>query len=164
MAENVNANYFVVLYYHYETFSLLQLEELISCHTLFCTSHALSGRVRLATEGINGTLGGSQASITAYIQWMQLQHHSFHNIDWKTSWSTTLPFKDLIIRKVSEIVSMEIENDKCPINASGIHLSPQEFHNMAQDHEKTILIDVRNQYEYKYVYQLKKHQYVHFIM
>lgn len=55
-----------------------------------CESHDLKGRIRISPEGINGTLGGTHASVEAYIR--SFDEHPELNpevIHWKRSKATT---------------------------------------------------------------------------
>lgn len=145
--------YAVVLYYKYVRLgeTAAQIEPLVREHEQLCAHLELTGRVRIATEGINGTLGGKAANVAQYIATMQRSEH-FGDIDWKTSSSDVEPFPELHVRLVHEIVAMEIPDAQCDLANGGTHLTPEEFHNAQQSAsspERIALIDVRNNYEYK---------------
>lgn len=74
------------------------------------------------------------------------------NIDWK--WSPAhdgAAFPALDIKVSPEIVTSALPVDMRTARG-GIHLAPHEFHDAVQSADgRTILIDVRNNYEYRYV-------------
>ncbi|CAK4679515.1 hypothetical protein LEN26_017425 [Aphanomyces euteiches] len=136
----------VVLYYRYVNLTEDEVEATIAFQQDLCASLGLSGRVRLSEEGINGTLGGTPESIQAYIDAMASQ--PFSDVDWKLSTADELPFNDLLIRRVKEIVSIELPDDECRVSDTGIHLKPEEFHAALESTANAAVIDVRNNYEF----------------
>ncbi|ETV96875.1 hypothetical protein H310_10153 [Aphanomyces invadans] len=140
----------VVLYYRYVHIS--DVGALIASQEHLCQALGLQGRVRISEEGINGTLGGAPASIQGYVDAMESSpEFSGLNIDWKRSDGMgTMPFHDLLVRRVKEIVSIELPDEACNVANTGIHLSPEDFHAALQDAtpSTTAIIDVRNNYEY----------------
>ncbi|XP_062984565.1 thiosulfate sulfurtransferase/rhodanese-like domain-containing protein 2 [Elgaria multicarinata webbii] len=125
-----------------------------------CQHLHLTGKVRIASEGINGTVGGSKAATGLYIDAM-LSHPLFKSTltkeDFKTSAGGTHCFPDLRIGVFEEIVPMGIHPEKVSYKETGIHLTPKEFHLEVEkylsrgDKEQvdTILLDCRNFYESK---------------
>ena len=142
----------VVLYYKYVRLceTLVELKAFADAQERLCRSFRLTGRVRLAREGINGTLGGSSANIERYIQAMQHQPQ-FTDVDWKTSRSDVEPFLDLHVRVVAEIVALEVPDNTYDLTQRGHHLTPEQFRaeQVNADPESIALIDVRNTYEYQ---------------
>jgi UPF0176 acylphosphatase like domain len=55
----------LLLFYAYR--ALEDVERLADEHAELCASLQLSGRVLLASEGVNGTLSGSEAALQAYM-------------------------------------------------------------------------------------------------
>ncbi|KAL3665102.1 hypothetical protein V7S43_009734 [Phytophthora oleae] len=150
MAQDDGA-YVVVLYYKYVR--LCETEEELHAfalaHEQLCATLGLTGRVRLALEGINGTLGGSSSSVQSYIDAMQ-QQPQFTDVDWKTSASHVEPFPELQVRVVAEIVALELPDDAYDLSVRGHHLSPEQFRSeqVGVDPASIALIDVRNTYEF----------------
>uniref|UniRef100_M4C3T4 Rhodanese domain-containing protein n=1 Tax=Hyaloperonospora arabidopsidis (strain Emoy2) TaxID=559515 RepID=M4C3T4_HYAAE len=143
-------NVVVVLYYKYVRIceTLDELKAFAQVHHDFCSSLNLTGRVRLALEGINGTLGGSSANVQRYIEFMQAQD-PFLDIDWKTSESDIPPFSDLKVRTVAEIVALEVPPHTYDLTQRGHHLTPDEFRaeQLHAEADSIAVIDVRNSYE-----------------
>ncbi|KAF1782572.1 Armadillo-type fold [Phytophthora cactorum] len=143
--------YVVVLYYKYVRLCETQeeLEAFAAVHEQLCSSLGLTGRVRLALEGINGTLGGSSANVQSYVDAMK-QQPQFVDVDWKTSSSQVEPFPELQVRVVAEIVALELPDDAYDLSLRGKHLTPEQFRSeqLSSDPESIALIDVRNTYEF----------------
>jgi len=83
-----NNDFTVLLYYQYcdieDPVAILQWQEKL------CESLNLKGRIRISSEGLNGTLGGAQAEVEAYIQaFDQHPELSPSTIHWKVSKATT---------------------------------------------------------------------------
>jgi UPF0176 protein len=120
----------------------------------------LLGRILIATEGINGTLAGSEENIHAFIEHMNLDQR-FKGVDWKFSaGSGKLIFSDLHVKLVKEIISTgEMrtfidqhiafnEDSFGGISGTGVHLTPEDFHD-AILRDDGIIIDVRNEFEFE---------------
>ncbi|DAZ94607.1 TPA: hypothetical protein N0F65_005370 [Lagenidium giganteum] len=146
-----NGEYVVLLYYKYVRLcdSAEEVEEIVKQQIALCESLSLNGRVRLAMEGINGTLGGSAEHIEQYVATMSSMPQ-FQGIDWKTSTAPVKPFPELLVRAVKEIVAMEVPDEQCSLANGGEHLTPERFHQEQQNcsPDDYALIDVRNAYEY----------------
>ncbi len=143
-------SYEVVLYYLYADLEADNIESVIASQQELCEKLELLGRVRISEEGINGTLGGRMNAIQCYIDSMKVMGPlSGLDVDWKRSPANDLPFEDLQIRRVREIVSIELPYDQCHVSNAGEHIAPQDFHEMLQMQEDVAVIDVRNDYEYK---------------
>ncbi|KAH0628482.1 hypothetical protein JD844_009727 [Phrynosoma platyrhinos] len=127
-----------------------------------CQHLHLTGKVRIASEGINGTVGGSKVATNLYMDAM-LSHPLFKGIlvreDFKTSKGGAHCFPDLRIGVFEEIVPMGINPEKVSYKETGIHLTPKEFHAEVEKYlsrgnegqADTILLDCRNFYESKIV-------------
>ncbi|XP_040903360.1 thiosulfate sulfurtransferase/rhodanese-like domain-containing protein 2 [Toxotes jaculatrix] len=145
----------VILYYHY-----CQVEDpnvICAWQKALCEKLHLTGKVRVATEGINGTVGGTNVATDLYITAM-LSHPLFKmdREDFKTSDGGAECFTDLRVGVYKEIVPMGVNPDVISYRLAGTHLEPEEFHkeveallskgNLCND---TILLDCRNFYESK---------------
>uniref|UniRef100_A0A8C3QPG2 Thiosulfate sulfurtransferase/rhodanese-like domain-containing protein 2 n=1 Tax=Cyanoderma ruficeps TaxID=181631 RepID=A0A8C3QPG2_9PASS len=148
----------VLLYYCY--CEVRDPEKLCAWQKALCQHLHLTGKVRVASEGINGTVGGSKAATSLYIKVM-LSQPLFKNIlcqeDFKSSAGGAHCFPDLRVGVFKEIVPMGIDPKIVSYKETGIHLSPQEFHReveqylsqATQGQSDTILLDCRNFYESK---------------
>ncbi|XP_072260557.1 thiosulfate sulfurtransferase/rhodanese-like domain-containing protein 2 [Pyxicephalus adspersus] len=125
-----------------------------------CQLLHLTGKIRIATEGINGTVGGSKISTKIYINAMLLHPLFKDNMcleDFKTSEGGAHCFPDLRVGVFREIVPMGVDPLKVSYKDTAKHLSPEEFHKKVEqylyeslhEHKDTILLDCRNFYESK---------------
>nr|XP_004658509.2 thiosulfate sulfurtransferase/rhodanese-like domain-containing protein 2 [Jaculus jaculus]XP_045008096.1 thiosulfate sulfurtransferase/rhodanese-like domain-containing protein 2 [Jaculus jaculus]XP_045008106.1 thiosulfate sulfurtransferase/rhodanese-like domain-containing protein 2 [Jaculus jaculus] len=148
----------VLLYYCY-----CDLEDphwVCAWQTALCQHLYLTGKVRIATEGINGTVGGSKLATRLYVEVM-LSCPLFKDYmckgDFKSSRGGAHCFPELRVGVFEEIVPMGISPTKISYKKPGIYLSPDEFHKEVekflshenQEQSDTILLDCRNFYESK---------------
>ncbi|KAJ8903815.1 hypothetical protein NDN08_000348 [Rhodosorus marinus] len=137
----------VLLYYLYREIVDVEGEKDWQLRT--CEELDILGRVRIAREGINGTVGGAVDSIVEYEKRMT-KRELFRGIDFKSSMAESVPFSNLFIQVRPEVVTLGVDRSKVDLSAAGVHLTPEEFHEeilQADDH--TVVIDIRNEYESK---------------
>ncbi|XP_012624503.1 thiosulfate sulfurtransferase/rhodanese-like domain-containing protein 2 isoform X1 [Microcebus murinus] len=148
----------VLLYYCY--CDLEDPQWMCAWQTALCQHLHLTGKVRVATEGINGTVGGSKLASRLYMEVMlscPLFKDYLCKDDFKTSKGGAHCFPELRVGVFEEIVPMGISPSKISYKKPGIHLSPGEFHKEVekflsqanQEQRDTILLDCRNFYESK---------------
>lgn len=135
----------ILLYYKYidiENPELIKQEQMKLCSKL-----ALKGRIIIATEGINGTVGGSDEACAAYVEAMR-NHPLFGGIDFKTGEGDETDFPRLSVKVKREIVRLGIDPHELSFKDAAPALDPAEFHAMLeQADENMVLIDTRNAYE-----------------
>lgn len=137
----------IILFYKY--IPLANAQEIVDWQKKMCTQLALKGRIIIAQEGINGTLGGNQEDIDTYISCMR-QHPSFFDIDFKESTTVADHFPRLRIVLKNEIVHLGIDPHLLTPEDATTHLEPQETHDLlAQKSADVMILDVRNEYEYE---------------
>jgi rhodanese-related sulfurtransferase len=111
----------------------------------------LTGRMRVAKEGVNCTLTGTQEAIVEYCTMLRkLRPKEFENTEFKLTHDLPLAqkFPNLKVFKVVELVHYGLEGSKAPPIAKyqGTHLEPKDYHEMLAEKD-TVVIDVRNHYE-----------------
>lgn len=112
-----------------------------------CESLGLKGRIILAHEGINATLGGTRAATEAYKAYMH-GHELFGGIDFKESEGATDDFPRLRVVVKSEIVHLGLDPEAVTVKDGGQHLTPAQAHAlMAEQPEDLVILDARNNYE-----------------
>lgn len=135
----------IILFYKYVTLADPAAEQ--TWQKSLCTKLNLTGRVILATEGINGTLGGSDEAIDEYVQAMNA-HKDFTNIDFKESPGGREYFPRLRVVVKREIVNLGIDPAELPASAGARHLTPGQAHElMAKKPNNLVILDGRNNYE-----------------
>lgn len=135
----------IILFYKYIT--IPDPEEAKKWQFGLCTQLNLKGRIIIAQEGINGTLGGSLYELELYMAHMN-EHALFEKIDYKDSIGSAQDFPDLQIKIKREICHLGLDPELIQAGDGGEHLSPLEAHKLMQEApEDLIILDGRNNYE-----------------
>jgi len=110
----------------------------------------ITGRGRVAPEGVNCTLSGSPTKVRQFCQALREYNAIFLDTDFKLTDGVTKDklFKSLSIRKTTELVAYGLSGDKAPSleHFAGTHLEAKDYHDAMLD-PNTVVIDVRNAYE-----------------
>lgn len=104
----------------------------------------LCGTLIVANEGINGTIAGDRYAIDTVHQF--LLNEGFNRMEYKESISEEKPFGKMKIKLKKEIVTLGVEVK--PRDLVGHYLDPQQWNELISQ-DDVILIDTRNDYEYK---------------
>ncbi len=136
-------SYKVVAFYAF--LDLTDLEYYQKIFIDFLIQKNIKGTVLIASEGINGTLAGSLASIKKFIEFLKLHNlHISQNI--KFSECEENPFPRLKVKLKDEIVS--IGNDLAnPKKAVGEYVEPEDWNNLISQ-DDVLVLDTRNTYEF----------------
>lgn len=111
-----------------------------------CEQLNLKGRILIAHEGINGTVGGSPEAIDAYISHMQ-EHELFKDVDFKSSCASGEVFPKLKVKVRPEVVRLGIDPQKITAQDGGKHLTPTEVNEVIAQHKNLVILDARNKFE-----------------
>lgn len=115
-----------------------------------CERWGLTGRILLSKDGINGTVGGSLASVKKYLRTTR-EYPAFKDIDFKWSEGTGEDFPRLEVKVRPEIVTFgrpeEIKVDESGIIGGGTHLAPHEVHELVERRSDVVFFDGRNAFE-----------------
>jgi UPF0176 protein len=109
-----------------------------------CRDKQILGTILLAGEGINGTVAGSQANITALETWLRTDAR-FGDLTCKHSTAAEAPFQRLKVKVKSEIVTFGADGAD-PTKRAGTYVSPQDWNALIADPD-VVVIDTRNAYE-----------------
>lgn len=135
----------IILFYKYVTIDFP--EQLQRWQKTLCQQLGLRGRIILAHEGINGTLGGSTEAIEQYVNIMR-QNVLFADIHFKTSAGSAEHFPRLQVSIKREITALGIDPQQLPANKAAPALTPQETHALLQNKpDNLVILDTRNRYE-----------------
>ena len=104
------------------------------------------GTLLLAKEGINGTISGSDSSINQVLDYLNADKR-LEDLDYKFSYSETIPFKRLKVKLKKEIVALGIA-DIDPTCSVGTYVKARDWNELISDPE-VVLIDTRNNYEFE---------------
>ncbi len=114
-----------------------------------CSRLGLTGRVLIAHEGINGTLGGPEDAINAYIAEMRACS-LFADIDFKEGDGSHEHFPRLQVLNRPHILNLGVSADEAPLSYGGQHLTPQEAHEFIDTlDDGSIVFDTRNTFEWR---------------
>lgn len=135
----------IIIYYKY--IYIKDPNSLADWHREFCKSLNLTGRIIIAYEGINGTLGGSIEALEIYTDALNL-NHLFSDIDFKESEGSSACFPRLSIKVKDEIVKLGVDSKVISAEDAGIHLTPHEVHELlTKKPDNLVILDTRNDYE-----------------
>lgn len=109
-----------------------------------CAELSIKGTFIIASEGINGTVGGEKPSINSIAEFLKSEM-GLGNTECKYSYYHKNPFYRMKIKIKDELVPLGT-SEFDPENKAGIHVSPSEWNELIEDPD-TVLIDVRNDYE-----------------
>ena len=110
-----------------------------------CIENALLGTVLVATEGLNGTLAGSEESLLIVMNWMRDRLNLSENLDARWTEAENAPFKKMRVKIKNEIVTLG-RPDILPHNGTGKHVDPEKWNELISN-PNVILVDTRNHYE-----------------
>jgi UPF0176 protein len=143
-------DYTVILFYHYQAID--SPDQVAKEHYQLCSQFSITGKVRIAQEGVNITLAGTNNVIGQYIKYivdrLYLEDKDAYDF-FKPSPGCVHVFDGLSVKVVEEI---------CPLNAdvtlstllTASHkegkLPPAKFHDMLQ-RDDVLVLDTRNYYE-----------------
>ena len=141
----------VILYYAFTPIAdptALMLWQKNLCETL-----NLKGRIIIAEQGINGTLGGKMSDLKKYVKATK-EYPGFNKIDFKWSKGTGNDFPKLMIKVKDDLVSFgktdEIKVGEKGIIGGGTHLLPAQVNKLvAERPEDVVFFDGRNSFEAK---------------
>ncbi|WP_076536160.1 rhodanese-related sulfurtransferase [Shewanella sp. UCD-KL21] len=104
----------------------------------------IKGTLLLASEGINGTVAGTQQSIDSLLAWLASQD-GLNEIVYKLSFDDNMPFYRTKVKLKKEIVTMGIEGID-PREVVGTYVKPKDWNKLISDPD-VLLVDTRNDYE-----------------
>lgn len=109
-----------------------------------CQEQGIKGTLLLASEGINGTISGSQNGIAAAIH--EINRQGFNNLELKYSHAEEDPFLRMKVIVKKEIVTLGKSVDPCEL--VGKYIALKEWNELIS-RDDVLLIDTRNDYEYE---------------
>src|SRR6201990_2828190 len=132
----------------YQFVALPDFRELREPLRAVCAGLGLKGSVLLASEGINGTLAGSEDGIAALVAELRqgaLFGGRLDNLELKFSQAEAMPFGRMKVRLKKEIVTL---GDKTadPTRRAGTYVDPSDWNALIASSD-TLVIDTRNAFE-----------------
>jgi len=134
----------VLLFYKYVSIQYPKQQQ--KWHQRLCASLGLTGRIIIAHEGINGTVGGTYEATQSYKEAVHAQS-IFSDIDFKESPGSAADFPRCSVLVKDEVVRLGRPH-QYPAADGGRHLSPTEAHELiSKNPEDLVILDGRNNYE-----------------
>ena len=121
---------------------LLIKEEL----TKLATNQEIKGTILLASEGVNGTVCGTENAIVQFIATIE-KLLKISDINVKYSWTERQAFRRFKARQKKEIVTIGLKQVN-PAKSVGKYIKPCEWNEFLGDPD-SVVIDTRNEYEIK---------------
>ncbi len=113
------------------------------------TELSLTGRVLIAEEGINGTLEGTVEHTNQFAKEFSADPR-FSDVLIKTSAGTGDSFPKLSVKIRNEIVGTQFDPKKVdPRVQTAPRLSPEELRSWYENNKEFVVVDMRNDYEYR---------------
>lgn len=134
----------ILLYYKYV--SIPEPEKFAYEHLKFCKSIGIKGRILIANNGINGTVGGPKEITDQYVEHMK-NNELFADMEIKQSEGPNSSFKKIFVRYRSELVTMKYEKTLDPNKEAGTYIEPADLNKLYESDEDFVIIDMRNDYE-----------------
>jgi predicted sulfurtransferase len=136
----------IIIFYKYITIENPQ--QICSWQRTVCEQLNLKGRILIATEGINATVGGAPHQVDQYVALVK-EHPLFSDVDFKESYTHSgEPFPKLKVKVRPEIVRLGIDPELYKASEGGTHLSPRETHKLLSSKpDNLVILDARNEFE-----------------
>lgn len=132
----------------YKFITLENLPELRIVLLNKCKELSLKGTILLSPEGINISLAGELANISAFKTYLWADSN-FNDITFRESYSTMPPFKRLKVKLKKEIITLR-RPEICPEIERAPAISPQQFKQWLDEGRKLTILDTRNTYEVEF--------------
>lgn len=137
----------VLLYYKY--INIADPQKVVEEQRQVCKDLNLTGRIYIASEGINGTVEGKTEDTQKYEEYMS-NHELFKDMPFKRSEGNGMCFVNLRVKNRKEIVSVNLgDKDIDPNKVTGKYLTADGLHALYESGEEFYIVDMRNDYEYK---------------
>ena len=121
---------------------LLIKEEL----TILAANQEIKGTILLASEGVNGTVCGTENAIVLFIETLE-KLLKVSDINVKYSWTEKQAFRRFKARQKKEIVTIGLKQVN-PAKSVGKYIKACEWNEFLEDPD-SVVIDTRNEYEIK---------------
>lgn len=137
--------HYILLYYCYAQIENPELFR--DQHHQLCLDLDLRGRIIVASEGLNGTVSGSQKACEKYMEEVT-NDPRFAHTEFKVDVNDAPAFTKLYVRVKPEIVHSSLKHID-PSVKTGKYIEPNEFREVLEEQDDdTIILDVRSNYEH----------------
>lgn len=137
------SSHWILAFYHFAPIENPHQE--VKTHKAFFADRQLTSRIYISEQGINGQMSGTKEDAQAYIEWMH-ERPEFQDIKFKVHPYHEQVFPRATIKYRKQLVAIDASVD---LSKRGEHVSPEQWKSMLEAEADKILIDVRNDYEWK---------------
>lgn len=135
--------YLVLAYY--EFVPIANPHEEVALHKAFFEGKDVTCRIYISEQGINGQMCAARQDAQKYMEWMH-SRTEFKNIHFKLSPWHEQAFPRTTVKYRKHLVAIDEQFD---LSNKGDHVSPKQWKEMLEKEEERVLLDVRNDYEWK---------------
>lgn len=140
---STKTSYLVLAYYAFVPIE--NPHEHVKAHKQFFNGRDISSRIYISEQGINGQMSGALEDAQAYMEWIHSQP-IFEKIVFKTTPYHENVFPRQTVKYRKQLVALDEEVD---LSTIGEHVSPEKWKSLLESENKPLLLDVRNDYEWK---------------
>lgn len=140
--------YLVLAYYQFlkPPTSLADPVCLVKLHHQFLKDKDAKGRIYINEMGINGQMSIHERDAESYVEWLR-QYEVFRGIEFKVHLAEEHAFAKMTVKYRKQLAALDVEVD---LHQTGEHVPARRWKEMLNKLDPdTILIDVRNDYEWK---------------
>lgn len=135
--------YFVIAFYLFTSIADPHAE--IAKHRAFFEERDVKSRIYISYEGINAQMSALKEHALEYIEWMR-QDERFKDIDFKIHSYHEQVFPRTVVKFRKQLVALDHNANP---HKGGEHISPAVWKEMLEKEKNILLLDVRNDYEWK---------------
>lgn len=135
--------YFVIAFYIFTPIADPHAE--VAKHQAFFKDRDIKSRIYISHDGINAQMSASKEHGIEYIEWMK-QDERFKNIDFKIHLHEEQVFPRATVKFRKQLVALDHNANP---HKGGEHVSSAKWKQMLEKEENVLLLDVRNDYEWK---------------
>ena len=136
-------NYYVLAYYIFTPIADPRAEVIL--HKQFFKSRDATSRIYISEQGINGQMSAAIEDAEAYMSWMR-SRPEFERVIFKAHPYHENVFPRQTIKYRKHLVAYDRVVDP---HQGGEHVSPEKWAGMLETEKNKVLLDVRNDYEWK---------------
>lgn len=136
-------DYWVLAYYHFVKLEDAALE--VKRHKTFFEGRDVAGRIYISEQGINGQMSGVSYDAESYMAWLR-EDPRFADVEFKIHYAPQNVFPRMTVKLRDQLVAIDEDLD---VAEGGAHASPAQWRQMLEDDQDSVLVDVRNDYEWE---------------
>ena len=141
----------VAALYQFVHFSKSDCDELCTCLRKLMKEVDVRGNLRIATEGLNGTISGTREGIDTFNKYLRsffLERELKLDPIYKESYHSKHVFRRATVKVRDQIVSFGPSREFVDVEKErGSYVLPKDFDEFVEKSKDLVLVDVRNDYE-----------------